>query len=77
VDVCSHPQIESYSDLIGDIVIRSRREEITMSERAFFTVSDNDRCVDCLSIDIIHVPPTAPFCLECGNYINRNWLGVI
>lgn len=48
-----------------------------MSERAFFTVSDNDRCVDCLSTDIIHVPPTAPFCLECGNYVNQNWLGVL
>ena len=42
-----------------------------MSERPFFTVSDNDRCVDCLSTDIIHVPPTAPFCLECGNYCHE------
>ena len=47
-----------------------------MSVRSFFTTADNNRCVDCLSTDIIHVPPTAPFCLECGNYVNQNWLGV-
>ena len=44
-----------------------------MSERAFFTTADNSRCVDCLSTDILHVPPTAPFCLECGNYVDETY----
>jgi ribosomal protein S27E len=59
---------------IDNTIISIRRIGINMPTSAFWSTDKKDRCMDCMDTDILHVPPTAPYCLRCGNYVTDSTL---